>query len=100
MPTFDPDAYLANKSFDPNAYLGTKEPSLLQKLGKNVADYARRSVAEKANLAAGAVRGASSIGATLLTPYDLLAGNTQSIGNPERRQAIEEGLRTIAQFGL
>jgi hypothetical protein len=72
-----------------------QEPSLLQRLGKGVADYARRSVAEKANLAAGAVRGAGSIGATLLTPYDLLAGNTQSIGNPERRQAIEEGLRSM-----
>lgn len=95
MPAFDPDAYLANKPFDPDAYLGTKEPSLLQRLGKGVADYARRSVAEKANLAAGAVRGAGSIGATLLTPYDLLAGNTQSIGNPERRQAIEEGLRSM-----
>lgn len=95
MAAFDPDAYLANKPFDPDAYLGTKEPSLLQRLGKGVADYARRSVAEKANLAAGAVRGAGSIGATLLTPYDLLAGNTQSIGNPERRQAIEEGLRSM-----
>ena len=95
MAAFDPDAYLANKPFDPDAYLGTKEPSLLQRLGKGVADYARRSIAEKANLAAGAVRGAGSIGATLLTPYDLLAGNTQSIGNPERRQAIEEGLRSM-----
>jgi len=95
MAAFNPDAYLANKPFDPDAYLETKEPSLLQRLGKGVADYARRSVAEKANLAAGAVRGAGSIGATLLTPYDLLAGNTQSIGNPERRQAIEEGLRSM-----
>jgi len=47
------------------------------------------------NLAAGAVRGAGSIGATLLTPYDLAMGNTKSIGNPERRQAMDDGLQTI-----
>jgi ribosomal protein L29 len=91
-------AYKAARNQTPQAPQtpqATQEPSLLQRLGKGVADYARRSVAEKANLAAGAVRGAGSIGATLLTPYDLLAGNTQSIGNPERRQAIEEGLRSM-----
>ncbi len=44
------------------------------------------------NLAAGAVRGAGSIGATLLTPYDLIAGNTKSIGNPERRAAMDDAL--------
>jgi len=44
MAAFNPDAYLANKPFDPDAYLETKEPSLLQRLGKGVADYARRSV--------------------------------------------------------
>lgn len=47
------------------------------------------------NLLAGGVRGAGSIGATILTPYDLLAGNTKSIGNPERRQAMDEGLRSV-----
>lgn len=45
------------------------------------------------NLAAGLFRGAGSIGATLLTPYDLLAGNTKSIGNPERRQAMDAGIK-------
>ena len=91
-------AYKAARNQTPQApqtQQAAQEPSLLQRLGKGVADYARRSIAEKANLAAGAVRGAGSIGATLLTPYDLLAGNTQSIGNPERRQAIEEGLRSM-----
>lgn len=44
------------------------------------------------DLLAGLVRGAGSIGATLLTPYDLLAGNTQSIGNPERRAAMDQAL--------
>jgi len=79
----------------PQAPQTPQEPSLLQRLGKGVADYARRSVVKKLNRAAGAVEGAGSIGATLLTPYDLLAGNTQSIGNPERRQAIEQGLQSM-----
>lgn len=47
------------------------------------------------NIAGGAVRGAGSIGATLLTPYDLLAGNTSSIGNPERRKAMDEALQSL-----
>lgn len=47
------------------------------------------------NLAAGAVRGAGSIGATLLTPYDLIAGNTKSIGNQERRQAMDDALQSL-----
>jgi hypothetical protein len=41
------------------------------------------------------LRGAGSIGATLLTPYDLVAGNTKSIGNPERRQAMTDALQTM-----
>jgi hypothetical protein len=47
------------------------------------------------NLGAGALRGAGSIGSTLMTPYDLLVGNTESIGNPERRKAIDEGLKSM-----
>ena len=47
------------------------------------------------NAGAGAVRGAGSIGATLMTPYDLFAGNTKSIGNPERRAAMDAGLQTL-----
>lgn len=47
------------------------------------------------NTAAGLVRGAGSIGATLLTPLDMLLGNTQSIGNPERRQAMDDAFRTM-----
>lgn len=47
------------------------------------------------NAGAGALRGAGSIGATLLTPYDLLVGNTKSIGNPERRQAMTDALQTM-----
>lgn len=47
------------------------------------------------NAGAGALRGAGSIGATILTPYDLAAGNTKSIGNPERRQAMTDALQTM-----
>jgi hypothetical protein len=47
------------------------------------------------NLAAGALRGAGSIGATLLTPYDMAVGNTTSIANPERRQAMDAGLQSM-----
>jgi hypothetical protein len=43
----------------------------------------------------GALRGAGSIGATLLTPYDMMAGNTKSIGNPERRAAMDEGVKAM-----
>ena len=43
------------------------------------------------NQRAGLARGAGSIGATLLTPYDMAVGNTQSIGNPERRAAMDAG---------
>lgn len=46
-------------------------------------------------LGAGALRGAGSIGATLLTPYDLLAGNTTRRGNPERRQAMDDALSSL-----
>jgi hypothetical protein len=43
----------------------------------------------------GLVRGAGSIGATLMTPYDYLVGNTQSLGNPERRAAMDNALREL-----
>jgi hypothetical protein len=47
------------------------------------------------NLLAGGLRGAGSIGATLLTPYDLLMGNTKSIGNPERRAGMDNALASL-----
>ncbi len=47
------------------------------------------------DLIGGAARGAGSIGATLFTPYDKLAGNTQSWGNPERRAAMDKGLQLM-----
>jgi hypothetical protein len=47
------------------------------------------------NAAAGLVRGAGSIGATILTPLDMLLGNTQSWGNPERREGMDGGMRAL-----
>ena len=68
--------------------LGTVEPpaekSFPQQVGQQVM-----------NAGAGALRGAGSIGATLLTPYDLIAGNTSSIGNTERRNAMDEALSSL-----
>lgn len=51
------------------------------------------------NLAAGAVRGAGSIGATLLTPVDAAARavgiENSFIGRRDRRTAMDEGLQTM-----
>ena len=59
-------------------------------------DLAEGMVRATGNKLAGVVRGAGSIGATLLTPYDYAVGNTSSLGNPERRKAMDDGL---AQLG-
>ena len=58
----------------------------------SIGDRVKRGVGD---VVAGAVRGAGSIGATLLTPYDLIAGNTRSIENPERRDAMDQALRDM-----
>ena len=51
------------------------------------------------NLGAGALRGAGSIGATLLTPVDMAARalgvQNSFIGRDDRRQAMTEGLRSM-----
>lgn len=85
MADFDPDAYLASKpvqAFDPDAYLG-KSPSknpVLQGIG---------------NAVAGAVRGAGSIGATLVAPYDIakdaLSGKGLSLESNRQRRAAMDG---------
>lgn len=82
---FDPDKYLAQYSgpsggFDPDAYLSQKEtyvdpiPSIPGIVG---------------NLAAGAIRGAGSIGATLIRPFETAEENEQ------RRANIDYGLREM-----
>lgn len=89
MATFDPDAYLAKKQeFDPDAYLakGGKSGGFMQGAG---------------NLLAGAVRGAGSIGATLLSPRDAIEGYiARKMGAPElqpedRRTAMDAGLTSM-----
>jgi len=47
------------------------------------------------SLLSGGLRGAGEIGATLMTPYDMLMGNTKSIGNPERRAAINSAVDSL-----
>lgn len=69
---------------DPASIKWDEPEGFAQKLGRQVL-----------NAGAGALRGAGSIGATILTPYDMLAGNTKSIGNPERRQAMTDALQTM-----
>lgn len=54
---------------------------------------------EAGNAAAGLVRGAGSIGATILTPFDVAARalgvQNEWIGRTDRRQAMDEGLKSM-----
>lgn len=65
-----------------------KEPSMLDSIKQGVG-----------NLAAGAVRGAGSIGATILTPVDAAARalgiENSYIGRNDRRDAMDAGLQTL-----
>src|SRR5574340_487160 len=88
---FNPDEYLAQKTqpsqggFDPDAYLAQKIPqdtSLMQDIAQGAG-----------NVLAGAVRGAGSIGATILSPLDY-SGIT-GMTSEERRAKIDEGLRSM-----
>lgn len=69
------------------------EPSLLQRLNTGFLETARDTTA-------GLVRGAGSIGATILAPYDIaqdaMAGKGLSLeSNRERRAGIDGGLREL-----
>lgn len=90
MAGFDPDAYLAAQpAFDPDAYLGVKtapKTSLMQDIKQGAG-----------NLAAGALRGAGSIGATILAPIDIasdaIAGKGLSLeSNRQRRADMDSAL--------
>lgn len=86
-PTFDPDAYLASRVKAPVAE--TQEPSMMQSIKQGAG-----------NLVAGAVRGAGSIGSTLLAPFDIaedaLAGKGLSMDrNNARRAGIDAGLQSM-----
>lgn len=90
MAGFDPDAYLASQpAFDPDAYLAGK-PKESSTVG---------------NIVGGLVRGAGSIGATLLTPIDAAAralnnGQPFNIGGfdivgQDRRAGMDAALDTM-----
>lgn len=73
----------------------TEAPAELPSIGiGDVVDTLRETLVGGArDWEGGFLRGAGSIGATIMTPYDMTVGNTESIANPERRQAITEGLK-------
>ena len=72
-----------------------KEKSLADTALSNILESAKQRAQDYRNAVSGVTRGAGSIGATLLTPYDLAAGNTKSLGNPERRAAMDAGLQSL-----
>jgi len=92
---FDPDKYLSSKSdgFDPNSYLA--------KTSRSASSETMREVGQGVgNVAAGAVRGAGSIGATILAPLDIardaIAGRGLSLeSNRERRGQMDAGLQSM-----
>ena len=47
------------------------------------------------SLLSGGVKALGGLGATLMTPYDMLAGNTKSISNPERRADINAAVDSL-----
>lgn len=76
----------------------TKRP-LSQTLARTAANAYNEYNDFKKNLGAGLLRGAGSIGATLLTPVDAAARalgvQNDFIGRTDRRQAMDEGLRSM-----
>lgn len=91
---FDPDAYLAQApAFDPDAYLG-------QAPVQPKSDWKQEVRQGLGNVLAGGLRGAGSIGSTILAPYDIakdaLAGKGLSLeSNRQRRADIDYGLQAM-----
>lgn len=82
--------------------LGTpaQEPrSVLQRTRAAIREGVKGIPQQLGNVAAGAVRGAGSIGATLLSPVDAAARamgiENDIIGRTDRREAMTEGLRSL-----
>lgn len=80
---------LKNNGYDVSKLDAPAEPSLTSKIGQGAG-----------NLVAGAVRGAGSIGATLLVPFDMAKDAMDGKGlslesNRARRQAMDDGLQTM-----
>ena len=76
---------------------GMSDEQIAQAIQRNMGGSEKPGGVQAAlgNIAAGAIRGAGSIGATLLTPMDMILGNTKSIGNPERRQKMDQALASL-----
>jgi len=96
MADFDPDAYLAAKAapaFDPDAYLGVKPAKPKTSLMQDIKQGA-------GNFGAGLMRGAGSIGATILAPIDMAKDAMDGKGlslesNRQRRADMDSGLQEM-----
>jgi hypothetical protein len=119
MAKFDPDAYLAkkpaSKGFDPDAYLAAGAPAApVTPPGQIPVDnrvqapaavsaevpLGRRAMQALGDVGAGMIRGAGSIGATILAPVDIakdaLSGKGLSLeSNRQRRQDMTDALRML-----
>lgn len=88
---FDPFAD-ASAPADTDPFEGRSQPGVLSRAGSGLAQGAK-------NLAGGLVRGAGSIGATLLAPgdaiQDAIAGRPLMTSNRERRQGMDAGLQNL-----
>lgn len=83
MATFDPDAYLAKKpAFDPDAYLAQGQKPDGYEFPRAVGGAVR-------DFLAGGVRGAGSIGATLIRPFE------SAQENAERRAKMDQALANL-----
>ena len=106
---------LATKYGSSAAQVAAK-PSLMDQVLKTGGDIAEGAVRATGNKFAGLVRGAGSIGTTLLAPVDmamdayygdrgrnlssLVTGKELPTRNQERRQGMDEGLKALANFKL
>jgi hypothetical protein len=95
---FDPDAYLAKKTpasatpaFDPDAYLRQRAAPASEGVpGMRAApSFGAQVRQEVTDVLAGAVRGAGSIGATILRPFETAEENQA------RRQGTTQGLQSL-----
>lgn len=77
---------LKNNGYDVSKLESASEPSMMQSIGQTLG-----------NIGAGAVRGAGSIGATIMAPVDAAARamgiENSVIGRTDRRSAMDEALR-------
>ena len=105
MAAFDPDAYLAQKAsapvaFDPDAYLASKTPAA-PTFGGMLQDELLRPFRAARDVFAGGVRGAGSIGASVLAPRDALESfiarqmGAPELQVPDRRAAMDAAFKSM-----